>query len=320
MMKNTKNKGKVPFQMVAETLTKKAPKNSLRLQAIMMAAAALCAAGCDDSAGGYEETTQVKTVQPVLRFQTLPDGTQTVKEEEVQSDLPDPVARSVEKDQKGQRWIKIYHDPVPFADGSKDTTGLLREYAYVNLENSQAMSQQRFENSGLKLQGTKDQVFWHAVSPYAFDGFWSDKAELNKGSAMDIHANALKSFAAGGMQDDGKIHGASGDWSSDSTQTKPVETRSGGHGHYVCMPRYYPYAYHNYGSSPIAGAGSHGVSEHNSLHSSGKTKPFTHTNVFRTAGAHMTAKPALNRSFHVTTVRTPVVRGGFSSRGFSFSA
>lgn len=284
-----------------------------------MAAAAICAASCNDSAGTDEESTvEHKTEQTVLRFEIKPDGTQTVREEKVETDLPDPVARTVEKDQHGTCWVKIYHDPVPFADGSKDTTGLLREYAYINLDKNQVMSQERFESGDLKLSRTDDTVYWHPASPYSFDGFWSDKAELNKDEAMNIHANTIDAFAQENAKDTSHTHGAQGSWDEDTTQTKPVHTHSGGSGHYVFVRSYYPYAYHGYESAPLGG---HSNRFAGSSLNHANTNRFSTLNVFRNKALSMTSRISHNKTFHFSSkMRTPTVRGHFSSRGISFGS
>lgn len=317
---NTQTKGKIPSQTSAE-LSSKRSKRNLQLPAIAMAAVAICAASCSDSAGGDEETiTEYKTEQPVLRFETLPDGTQKISEEHVEADLPDPVMRLVEKDQNGTRWMKISHEPVPFADGTKDTTGLLREYAYVNLDSNQVLSQERFDSAALHLTASSDTVYWHAASPYSFDGFWSKDPEMNKDEAMMIHQQNITLFTSAPVQDTAKhdttAHGVSGDWSTDSVQSNPVHTRSGSGGHYVFFRSYYPYAYHNSLSSPLANNSPATSTNRFSSPISTKNR-FTTTNMFRNK-LSMTQRIS-PKNFHFSTrMRTAPVRGVFSSRGPSF--
>lgn len=311
MMKQTKTKGKIPFQTIAEITNKSQESKSLLLPAIVTAAVAICAMSCNDSAGSDEESTLYKTTQPVLRFHVAPDGTQTVTEEDVQSNLPDPRIHMVQQDQNGKRWIKIQHDAVPFADGSKDTTGLLAQYAWLDLDRNQLVPQERFESEKHKLQQTSDAVYWHAASPYSFDGFWTKKPVGNKEEAMDIHQNSINGFM---VQAKATPNGASGSWAGDSTETAPVHSANGGGGHYVFVRGYYPYAYDNYASSPV----SNNALRHNSLHGNSMFSRTAKTNVFRNHGMHM-SRLTSGRTAHFTTVRSPTVRGHFSSRGgFSF--
>jgi len=322
MTKQKTNKGKLPFQETAEVKKTNLSRYNLRLAAIITAATALCVAGCDDSADSDQDTTEYKTTQPVLRFTTMPDGTQTVKQEDVSADLPDPVARQVEKDQTGARWIKIYNNPVPFEDTTKgmtkDTTGLLREYVYVNLDNNKVVPSDSFENEHHTLQQTSDTVYWHGATPYAFDGFWSDKPALNKDEAMQIHEQNINAFAAINAHDTAH-HGASGDWTTDTVQSNPVHTNNGGSGHYIFMRSYYPYAYHDYASSPLSSSSGFAKGANASGSHVNSNNRFSTLNLFKSRAFSMT-RPMMSRTVHFNTVRTPVVRGFFRSSGIHFGS
>lgn len=318
---NTQNKGKIPYHTVTETSKPKQRTKNLVLPAIVMAAAAICAASCNDSVGDEQESTEYKTEENVLRFTTDSDGTQRVVEEKVQANLPDPVIRNVERDQYGRRWIKIYHEAVPFSDGSIDSTGLLREYAYIDIDANTIMSKERYDAAHLETRPTGERVYWHAATPYSFDGFWSDKMEASKDEAMQIHQSSIDSFLISGHPSAVQAghHGANGDWSTDSVATKPVQTHSGGHGGYIFARSYYPYAYHDYGSSPVAASPLVPTNKF----ANGVMKPanrFSTVNLFKAKALSMTQKIG-PRSIHFNAkARTSTFRGGFRSRGVSFGS